>query len=125
MRWSAPRAEDSHTHSVLCVCVSHTCVCVGLTVVLVLGSEHKNMAHNTMKLARLFIRNIVDRLHVALILGSEEAEKGSISDVAKQVRSGVLVCSLRVSVRLCVRMYIGVHVCVCVGACVPAQLPSC
>jgi len=52
----------------------------GFQVVLLLAPEHRPLARAALKLARLWVRNIVDRLHVVLVMSSQDSR-----DVAKAV----------------------------------------
>lgn len=59
----------------------------GFQVVLLLAPEHRPLARAALKLARLWVRNIVDRLHVVLIMGSQDSK-----DAARAVLDEVGCC---------------------------------
>jgi nucleotide-binding universal stress UspA family protein len=59
-------------------------VIAGFLVALVLSPEHKALASTALKMARPFIRNIVDRLHVVLVMSGADAQRGGSSSASSQ-----------------------------------------
>lgn len=54
----------------------------GFTVVLVLAIEHMRLSRLALKMARLFVHNIVDRLHIVVVVQDQSDSK----DKARLVR---------------------------------------
>ncbi len=46
----------------------------GLQVVLLLAPEHRGLVRPCLRLGRLFIHNIVDRLHVVLVMSAHDSK---------------------------------------------------
>lgn len=53
----------------------------GINVVLLLTTEHRGISKAALKVARMFVRNIVDRLHIVVFMPTVDSKPQ-----AKQVR---------------------------------------